>query len=156
MSTEHKITTIAEAATLAKKARAEGKTVVTTNGAFDVLHEGHLFLLEEARKEGAVLIVGVNSDASVKRAKGPNRPIENERTRARHVAMHADSVFIFDDDDPRAWLKIVRPDVHVNAATYGENCIEAEVLKKIGAKLVLVPFKKELGSTTERLSKQSV
>lgn len=134
--------------------RAEGKTIVTTNGAFDLLHPGHQFLFQEARKHGDIVIVGVNSDATVKRTKGPDRPIEHQLTRALHVATHADAVFVFDDPDPREWLKKIRPHVHVNAETYGENCIEAPVLKEIGARLVLVPVKKELGSTTETMRKR--
>jgi len=142
----------ADAAKEAERARKQGKTVVTTNGAFDLFHAGHRFLLEEARKHGDVLIVGINSDVSVRRAKGEGRPVQNEETRARAVARFADAVFIFDDDDPRPWLPKIRPQVHVNAATYGEQCVERLILDQIGAKLVLVPVKKELGSTTQFLS----
>lgn len=145
------ILSLQEAAVVAEKARAEGKTIVTTNGTFDLLHAGHLFLLSEARKQGDVLMVGVNSDASVRRYKGPGRPIEPEQVRAEHIAAHADAVFIFDDDDPRGWLKKIHPHVHANAETYGPECIEAPVLRQIGARLHLVPVKKELGSTTEKL-----
>lgn len=135
----------------AEEARAAGKTVVTTNGSFDLLHPGHIFLLTEARALGDVLIVGVNSDASVKRYKGPTRPIEPQDVRAAHVAEYADTVFIFDDDDPREWLKKIRPNVHANAETYGKDCIEAPVLAEIGARLALIPVKPDLGSTTEKL-----
>jgi len=137
---------------IAQGARAKGKTVVTTNGAFDLFHSGHRFLLEEARKHGDVLIVGVNSDASVRKAKGEGRPLQSAETRARSVSRFADAVFIFDDDDPRPWLPQINPQVHVNAATYGEQCVERPILDQIGAKLVLVPVKKELGSTTQHLS----
>lgn len=147
-----RLLSLPQAAAYAKRARAEGKTVVTTNGAFDLFHAGHRFLLEEARKQGDVLIVGVNSDTSVRRAKGAGRPLQNAETRARMVARFADAVFIFDDDDPRPWLPKIRPQVHVNAQTYGEQCVERTTLDQIGAKLVLVPVKKELGSTTQFLS----
>ncbi len=130
---------------------AKGKKVVTTNGAFDLFHDGHRFLLEQSRREGDALIVGVNSDASVRRYKGPDRPMESQDIRARKVAAHADAVFIFDDDDPRPWLPLIRPNVHANAETYGKDCIEAGVLQDIGAQLVLVPVKKDLGSTSEIL-----
>ncbi len=135
--------------------RAAGRTIVTTNGTFDLLHAGHLFLLSQARLHGDVLIVGVNSDASVKRYKGPDRPHESQDIRAQNVAGYADVVFVFDDDDPRSWLPLIRPHVHVNAATYGAECVEADVLRTIGARLVLVPVRPELGSTTERLQRSS-
>ena len=147
------ILTTGQAAAYAAEQRDAGKTIVTTNGSFDMLHDGHKFLLGEARKHGDVLIVGVNSDVSVKRYKGPDRPIEPEYVRAKKISEFSDAVFIFDDDDPRGWLKDLRPNVHVNAATYGEDCVEAPVLKEIGAKLVLVPVRPELGSTTENLNK---
>jgi len=145
---------LAEAVSLVEGWKKEGKTVVTTNGTFDLLHRGHIFLLEECRKQGDMLIVGVNSNASVQRYKGPRRPIEDEKVRAQNVAKYADVVFIFEDDDPRAWLKKMKPDVHCNAATYGEDCIEAPVLREIGARLYLVPIKKELGSTTQITQEQ--
>ncbi|MEI8229673.1 MAG: HAD-IIIA family hydrolase [Candidatus Peregrinibacteria bacterium] len=141
------------AITFADRMHAEGKTIVTTNGAFDLLHAGHRFLLSEARKNGDILIVGINSDASVRRRKGEGRPIEPQNIRARNVARLADCVFIFDDDDPRPWLSQIRPQIHVNAATYGEQCVERSVLDTIGATLVLVEVKPELGSTTAILSK---
>lgn len=137
---------------LSRGARAQGQTVVTTNGAFDLFHDGHRFLLEEARKQGDFLVVGVNGDASVRRAKGDGRPVQNAETRARNVARFADAVFVFDDDDPRPWLPLISPSVHVNAATYGEQCVERPVLDELGARLVLVPVRRELGSTTQYLS----
>lgn len=145
------IVSIAEAAEKARQAQIDGQTVVTTNGSFDLLHQGHEFLLGECKKQGDILIVGVNSDVSVKRYKGPDRPIDSEDTRAGNAAKHADYVFIFDDDDPRSWLKEIRPNVHCNAASYGEDCIEAPVVKDVGATLYLVPIQTELGSTTEIL-----
>jgi len=148
------VQSLAEVVAFVQEQRAQGKTIVTTNGTFDLFHPGHLFLLEEAKKQGDVLIVGVNSDVSVKRYKGEDRPVEAEDTRAAKVAVHADAVFIFDDDDPREWLKEVRPDVHVNAEIYGEECIEKPVLDEIGAKLVLVPINKEFGSTSEIIASQ--
>ncbi|MDD5103159.1 MAG: HAD-IIIA family hydrolase [Candidatus Peribacteraceae bacterium] len=147
-----RIRSLTDVARWAEEERVQGKTVVTTNGAFDFFHDGHRFLLEEARKHGDVLIVGVNSDASVRRAKGEGRPLQNAETRALSVARFADAVFIFDDDDPRSWLPTIKPQMHVNAATYGEQCVERPILDQIGAKLVLVPVKQELGSTSQFLS----
>jgi D-glycero-beta-D-manno-heptose 1-phosphate adenylyltransferase len=137
-----------------KEQQEEGKTIVTTNGSFDLLHPGHIFLLEESKKQGDILVVGVNSDASVKRYKGPDRPIDGQDVRAENVSRLADAVFIFEEDDPREWLKMIHPDVHCNAETYGEDCIEADVLKEIGARLHLVKIKPEFGSTTQIIQQQ--
>lgn len=143
---------LADAAAMAAKARAKGKTVVTTNGSFDLLHAGHEFLLREARRHGDVLIVGVNSDASVRGYKGPGRPVQPERFRAAQAARHADAVFVFSDPDPRPWLPAIRPDVHVNSAQYGKECVEAPTLRELGARLELVPVDPALGSTTALLA----
>jgi rfaE bifunctional protein nucleotidyltransferase chain/domain len=150
-----KVMSLAEAAAFSAAARAQGKTVVTTNGAFDLLHDGHKFLFSQARKHGDVLIVGVNSDATVQKQKGNDRPADPQDVRASNVAKFADAVFIFSDPDPRPWLAHIRPHVHVNAETYGKDCVEAAVLREIGAKLVLVPVQSERGSTTELLRKRS-
>jgi D-beta-D-heptose 7-phosphate kinase/D-beta-D-heptose 1-phosphate adenosyltransferase len=96
----------------------------------------------------------VNSDASVRRSKGPDRPVESHDIRAQKTAAFADAVFVFDEEDPRAWLPQIHPHVHVNAATYGEDCIEAPVLRAIGAALILVPVRPDLGSTSEILRRQ--
>jgi rfaE bifunctional protein nucleotidyltransferase chain/domain len=150
-SLDRPLKTLEEVVTLSLHSRRLGKIIITTNGTFDLLHPGHQFLLSESRKYGDVLIVGVNSDASVRRYKGPNRPYESQEIRARKVAAFADAVFIFDADDPRPWLPHIRPHIHVNAETYGEECIESNVLSEIGAKLVLVPVHRELGSTSEKI-----
>jgi len=146
------VLSLAEVIKFVEGQRSKGKIIVTTNGTFDLLHPGHIFLLTEAKKQGDVLIVGVNSDSSVKRYKGPDRPVESEEVRAENVSEYADQVFIFDEDDPREWLKEIKPDVHVNAVTYGQDCVEKSVLDEVGARLHLVEIKSELGSTTERIN----
>jgi D-beta-D-heptose 7-phosphate kinase/D-beta-D-heptose 1-phosphate adenosyltransferase len=125
---------------LAATLRAKGKRLVTVNGSFDVLHAGHLHILNEARNQGDVLIVGLNSDASVRSYKAPNRPINPERRRAEMLlALRVvDYVHIFDEPDPIAFLSEFSPDVHVNGAEYGENCIERDVVIHNGGKLHLV------------------
>lgn len=145
------ILTLLEAADLAIQFRQQGKRVVTTNGAFDILSIPHLRLLEAARGEGDVLLVGVNSDASVRALKGEKRPIVPEQERAALVVglRYVDAVFLFDETDPRAWLPQIRPDVHVNSAEYTAQCIEAPVLQEIGARLVLVPRDTEHLSTSD-------
>ena len=125
---------------LAATLRAKGKRLVTVNGSFDVLHAGHLHILNEARSQGDVLIVGLNSDASVRSHKGPTRPIISDRGRAEMLlALRVvDYVHIFDEPDPIAFLSELNPDVHVNGAEYGENCIERDVVIRNGGRLHLV------------------
>ncbi len=151
-----RVATLTEVVAAATEMRLAGKRVVTTNGSFDLLHSGHEFLLAAARTHGDVLIAGVNSDASVKRYKGPNRPIEPQDVRVAKVAAHADLAFIFEDDTPIPWLPLIRPHVHANAATYGPDCIEAPTVREIGAELVLIPVRPELGSTTEILRQRGL
>jgi D-beta-D-heptose 7-phosphate kinase/D-beta-D-heptose 1-phosphate adenosyltransferase len=125
---------------LAATLRAKGKRIVTTNGSFDLLHNGHLYLLNEARQRGDVLIVGLNSDASVKSYKGPSRPIVTERRRAEMLLAlrMVDYVHIFDEPDPVAFLKELNPDVHVNSAEYGEDCVESATVRRGGGTIHLV------------------
>jgi rfaE bifunctional protein nucleotidyltransferase chain/domain len=133
------ILTISEAAAMAAKAKSKGKKVVTANGAFDMLSYPHLQFLTAAKKEGDILLVGVNSDRSVRDLKGNKRPIVPQADRAELVSelKCVDGVFVFDETDPRAWLTLIKPNVHVNSAEYGQDCVEASVLKDIGATLVL-------------------
>ncbi|MEK7218197.1 MAG: adenylyltransferase/cytidyltransferase family protein [Patescibacteria group bacterium] len=154
MTTEHKITGLSVAINRAAEARNAGKRVVTTNGAFDLFSVPHLLLLEFARSQGDCLCVGVNSDASVRAIKGKGRPIVPQEERARIVAGLActDCVFLFDGPDPRSWLPLIRPDVHVNSAEYTEQCVEAEMLREIGATLVLHPRDTAHRSTSDVLA----
>lgn len=127
-------------APLAATLRARGRRIVTINGSFDLLHAGHLHILSEARRQGDVLVVGLNSDASVCRYKGPDRPVVPERQRAEMLLAlrMVDYVHIFDEADPVPFLKEVGPDVHVNGAEYGENCVENETVRSGGGRLHLV------------------
>jgi len=125
---------------LAAALRTLGKRIVTINGTFDVLHAGHLHILREARQQGDVLVVGLNSDSSVRANKGPKRPLVPQAQRAEMLLAlrYVDYVHIFDEQVPMAFIAAVRPDVHVNGAEYGEGCVEAEVVREIGARLHLV------------------
>jgi len=127
-------------AQLAMTLRAKGKRIVTINGSFDVLHGGHLHILSEAKRQGDVLIVGVNSDQSVRSYKGPSRPIVPERGRAEMLLAlrMVDYVHIFDEPNPIAFLEEVKPDVHVNGVEYGDDCIESETVRRGGGTLFLV------------------
>jgi rfaE bifunctional protein nucleotidyltransferase chain/domain len=120
--------------------RSQGKRVVTLNGSFDLLHAGHLYILEQAKAQGDVLIVGLNSDASVRKYKSADRPIVPQAERARMLlALRCvDYVHVFDEDVPMPFLEEVRPNVHVNGSEYGADCIEAPTVKKHGGRLHVV------------------
>lgn len=130
----------ADLAALATRLRAEGKRVVTVNGSFDLLHAGHLHILREARGQGDVLIVGVNSDRSVREYKGATRPIVGEADRAAMLLAlkDVDYVHVFDETVPMPFLDEVRPDVHVNGSEYGADCIEAPTVRAHGGRVHIV------------------
>jgi D-glycero-beta-D-manno-heptose 1-phosphate adenylyltransferase len=127
-----------EASTL--QLRSLGKTIATLNGSFDLLHAGHLYMLSEAAKQADILIVALNSDLSIKKYKSPDRPIITLEHRLQLIAAleMVDWVTWFDETDPCELLRKIRPDVHVNGAEYGEDCIEASTVKEVGARLHLV------------------
>jgi rfaE bifunctional protein nucleotidyltransferase chain/domain len=129
-----------ELAALVKSLRAEGRTIGTLNGSFDLLHSGHLWIIKEAADQADVLILGVNSDVSVRRYKGPTRPIcpQEERIAMLSALRWIDYVTLFDEPDPIALLDIIRPDVHTNGSEYGMDCIEAPTVKKHGGKIHIV------------------
>ncbi len=118
--------------------------VVFTNGVFDLLHPGHVDVLEGARREGAHLIVGVNSDASVRRLnKGPERPIRNERERAYVLgALSAvDCVVIFDEDTPAELVAALQPDVIVKGGDYRpEDVAGGDTVRARGGRIVIIPL----------------
>ncbi len=128
--------------------------LVTLNGSFDLLHAGHLHIIYEASLQGDILLVALNTDASIKRYKGEKRPIIELAYRLQMMAAleFVDYVTSFEEDDPRALLEILRPHVHVNGSDWGENCIEAETVKRVGGSLHIVPLVEGL-STSKIISK---
>ena len=123
--------------------RARGGTVVATGGCFDILHAGHVSCLEAARRMGNALVVLINSDASVRRLKGPGRPVTSAAERARVLLALGcvDAVEVFDEDDPRAALDRLRPDVWVKGGDYsGRPIPEAELVESWGGRVALVPY----------------
>ncbi len=120
--------------------REEGKSIATLNGSFDLLHAGHLYMIYEAAQTADILLLALNSDASIRAYKGANRPIISLPYRIEMVTAleFVDYVTWFDETDPRCLIQTVQPDVHVNGVEYGESCIEADIVKKVGAKLHLV------------------
>jgi D-beta-D-heptose 7-phosphate kinase/D-beta-D-heptose 1-phosphate adenosyltransferase len=136
------------------RARTAGKKVVWTNGCFDLLHVGHVRNLQSARRLGQMLVVGLNSDASVRGLKGPGRPILPQQDRAEMLAALAcvDHVLIFDDPDPIRILSRLQPDIHCKGAEYapphGKPIPEADVVASYGGRIEFLPLVPGI-STTE-------
>jgi D-beta-D-heptose 7-phosphate kinase/D-beta-D-heptose 1-phosphate adenosyltransferase len=124
------------------KMRSQGKSIVFTNGCFDLLHPGHLDLLREAKEQGDYLVVGINSDASVKRNKGPNRPVMSESQRAEMLMAleMVDKVIIFDEDTPLETIKNLSPDVLVKGEDWTGNVVGSEYVSRVH----IVKFKKDI------------
>lgn len=124
-------------------AKIAGKTVVFTNGCFDILHVGHVRYLAAARAMGDVLVVGVNTDESVRRLKGPERPINSENDRAEVLAALecVDYLTLFGEDTPVELIRAIQPDIDVKGGDYLiENMPEAEVMREIGGRVEIIPF----------------
>ena len=119
--------------------RRAGRTVVFTNGAFDILHVGHLQYLSFARQQGGCLIVGLNSDASVRRYKGPDRPVNPEGDRARLLLglRCVDYVVVFEEDEPKDLIARLLPDVLVKGADWAHYVSGREVVEAHGGRVVL-------------------
>lgn len=123
---------------------AQAGTVVFTNGVFDLLHPGHVDVLTGARAQGDLLIVGVNSDASVRRlGKGPERPVRAEAERAYVLAALAavDAVVIFDEDTPLELVRALQPDIIVKGGDYRpETVVGADIVRARGGRVVIIPL----------------
>ena len=134
----------------AAELRGRGGCVVATGGCFDVLHAGHVSTLEAARALGDGLVVLLNSDASVRRLKGPGRPVNPQEDRARVLLglSCVDAVLTFDEDDPRAALRRLRPDVWVKGGDYEDTDLpEAGLVRSWGGRVVLLPYLSGRSST---------
>lgn len=128
---------------IVKNLKQENKKIVTTNGCFDILHVGHVRYLQKAKELGDILIVGVNTDSSVKKLKGPTRPINNENDRAEVLAALGcvDFTVLFSEDTPVKLLSEIKPDVHTKGGDYDVNNLpEAKVVQDNGGKLVFIDF----------------
>lgn len=126
-----------------------GKTVVFTNGCYDILHPGHIRLLESARSLGDILILALNTDASVQRLKGPTRPLISERDRAELAcALEAvDAVTFFDEDTPRELIAVVLPDVLVKGADWSHFIAGREEVEAAGGKVLALPLEPGYSTT---------
>lgn len=123
--------------------RRAGKKIAFTNGCFDILHFGHVSYLASAKKSGRILVVGLNSDDSVRRLKGPGRPVNNELDRAGVLAALAavDFVVIFSEDTPYRLICDVKPDILIKGADWkGKEIAGADVVKKNGGKVELIKY----------------
>ncbi len=133
------------------KRNRKNKTVVFTNGCFDILHVGHVSYLQTARAQGDLLVVGLNSDASVKRLKGDERPIQNETDRAQILAAlrSVDYVTIFDEETPQLLIEAVRPEVLVKGGDWPvEKIVGADFVLGQGGKVKSLPFVSGKSSTS--------
>ncbi len=144
------ITSTEELTTIVKNLRKNGKRIVFTNGGFDLLHKGHISILNKAREAGDVLIVGVNSDESIRKLKGAERPINRLEDRLTVLAglQSVDYLIAFEEESPVQLIKAVHPDVFVKGGNYTENTIpEAPLLKKLNCEVKIVPYKEEHATT---------
>jgi D-beta-D-heptose 7-phosphate kinase/D-beta-D-heptose 1-phosphate adenosyltransferase len=144
---------LSETVLLARFGRPRAGTLVFTNGVFDILHRGHVEYLAAARALGDVLVVGLNTDASVRRLKGPARPVNPEEDRAIVLAALAavDAVVLFGDDTPRRLIASLLPDILVKGADYlPDQVVGKDEVEAAGGRLVLLPFV-EGRSTTETI-----
>ena len=136
--------------------KKQGKKVVFTNGCFDILHVGHLTYLNEAKRQGDILVVGVNSDSSVKRLKGESRPINNEIDRAEMLCglKAVDYAVIFEEDTPMELIEELKPSIHVKGGDYKkEDLPETEVVERNGGEVRILGFVqgKSTTSTIEKM-----
>lgn len=141
-----KIMTVEEAVEAIKEARGEGKSIVFANGCFDLLHGGHVSYLEDARQQGDFLIVGLNSDESMRSIKGPTRPIIAEKDRSEILAVVevVDAVVLFDEPTCANLLETFRPDVHAKGTDYTmETVPEREVNERLGVRTYIAGAAKE-------------
>ncbi|HEX2957161.1 MAG TPA: D-glycero-beta-D-manno-heptose 1-phosphate adenylyltransferase [Chitinispirillaceae bacterium] len=123
--------------------RESGKTIVTTNGCFDLIHSGHVKYLSDAAAKGDALIVGINSDSSVSRLKGPKRPVQGEFDRAYIIAAlkSVECAFIFQENDPIRFLSLIKPDIHVKGGDYTpEQLPERPIVEQGGGRIEIVSF----------------
>jgi D-beta-D-heptose 7-phosphate kinase/D-beta-D-heptose 1-phosphate adenosyltransferase len=147
---EKKIMTVAEAKLMMAALKVTGKKISFTNGCFDILHPGHLFSLKQAADEADFLIVGLNSDASVKKLKGPSRPINNTKSRAIVLAnlILVDAVVVFEEETPLELIKALLPDVMVKGGDYTiDQVVGGKEVIANGGKVIINPIVEGFSTT---------
>jgi D-glycero-beta-D-manno-heptose 1-phosphate adenylyltransferase len=123
--------------------RFQNQKIVFTNGCFDLLHRGHIEYLSQAKDKGQILVIGLNTDASIKRLKGDSRPVQDEMSRALILASlrFVDAVVLFDEDTPLELIKVVQPDILAKGGDYTEETIVgADFVKANGGEVVVIPL----------------
>lgn len=140
-----RVLTLPECIAFRASARAQGKRVVLTNGCFDILHRGHLEYLRQSAMLGDLLIVAINSDASVRALKGPGRPLNIEEDRAYAISCirFVDAVFIFSGPRLAGEIRVLRPDIYTKAGDYTPETLdhsEFAALEEVGAQIIISPF----------------
>lgn len=135
--------------TWCRRLQNDDKAIVFTNGCFDLLHPGHVRLLERARSYGNALLVAINSDRSVSSLKGPNRPIQSQQHRATIIASleAVDAVTIFDDDTPCPLLERMLPDVLVKGADWSHDIVGRDIVEQAGGRAFALPFEEGYSTT---------
>lgn len=152
MGTASKVRGLEELKGIVRERQASGQRVVFTNGCFDLLHRGHTRLLQRARELGDVLIVGLNSDASVRSLKGPSRPVlfQDERAELLSALASVDFIVIFEEADPGRTIAVLRPDVLVKGADWAkEEIVGRETVEGRGGEVVTIPLVE--GSSTSEI-----
>lgn len=147
---EKKILSIDAAKALISSWKVTGKTVAFTNGCFDILHQGHLFSIAQAAKEADYLVLGLNADASIKRLKGPERPINSTESRALVMAnlVLVDAVVVFEEDTPYELIKTLMPDVLVKGGDYTiDTIVGAKEVIANGGKVIINPIVEGFSTT---------
>lgn len=150
-----KVKNFPEIKKIARKLREENKKIVFTNGCFDILHSGHIKLLKKAKGLGDVLIVGLNTDSSVKKIKGKNRPVINEKQRLEVLSAieFIDYIVPFNQITPKKLIEIIKPDIIVKGGDYKkEEVVGKETVEKYGGIIYIFPLVKNI-STTEIIKK---
>jgi len=134
---------------IVRKLKRQGKTIVTFSGSFDILHIGHIRSLNQAKKQGDVLIVLLNSDDSVKSYKGPDRPINSQKERADFLAALkcVDFVVIFNEINPKKILGRIKPDIHCNGSDWGKDCVEKAEVENYGGKIYILKWTKNFSTS---------
>jgi D-glycero-D-manno-heptose 1,7-bisphosphate phosphatase len=150
-----KIRTQKEIIKIVEDQKKLGRKVVTLNGSFDILHLGHIKSFKEAKKQGDILIILLNSDKSIKKYKGPAHPINLEKNRAEALSAlkFIDYIVIFDEINPKPILEKIKPDIHCNGSDWGKNCIEREAVEENGGEIHILKWQKGF-STSAILEKK--
>lgn len=159
-SVADKIKTVDEIAAIATEAKKNGRRVVFTNGCFDLLHRGHVHILRQAKAAGDLLIVGMNSDRSVKSIKGPARPILPEIDRVELIAAMemVDYVVLFDEPDPYQLIATIKPNVLAKGGDWSsDKIVGADIVERDGGRVAVIPYLKGFSTTEiiERIRKQN-